>query len=1568
MSDRVRKRKHKTGIGVCGCVVAALLTAAVVLRPMDISAYEVFPGVESVVEEKISKGESYHILEIVPDGARGEMGYLAAGNEPEHFQDRLTQHLKELPEGAANTREYRLNYMNGLIRELDAAGLCGTDAPLEAEEYREEYFPTEEQQEGMHRLNFPEEAYETVMLEGAYVPNVQGTGCYRANPVSFRYSEGGDYAVEFRASVPAVDAAPYNQPYEYKSVGNYYEAVENPMEGAEYFYISEFAYVGEAAASGRYTAQLDPDMPYVYTASGDGGFDFVPGEISEEHPQNASCRVTVGHIWYEGGIINHNWFRDRILNASGKAELSIRVQTVEESRLQEADLAGVDFLYISGEGSDRGLTYGVTSEAGYARVKELYLMLRGKLPCLIDSSILENCVSSYDQSDVAKLVVWALQKDMPEDPDTADGAVLTAPEHMHEQYCGKATNYARNNIYCMATENADGVRRPFFTGLTDYSYFPDGQEGFEQVSALIDRENTLRVPEEYLDTGLTKAGVLQYIINYKNERVFTDKEELTVLDVEPAMGQLYLNADTQDDRILTRKKLAEWTGVPYENIRIVRMTSAEFIGRIEDMNTVYDMVYFGLGYADGGTGDGGDYMNRASGDGHVVYNDARMDGLVYTHTGDAFIRSPILGGLLDTEYVANDPANYLYGYMTGNGREGSNDTYGYRTHWSSSLQKLVTSPQTITNFRADRLNGGGGSMITVSVGNVGVYRSSGNDITETKRRELKEFVGARYPVVFAAGFLKEDGSVNEGRIDNSSVLYEFLQECREEENVFFLNADGVPEQEASFRYYINMPKLELHFMRPSTGEEEQENRLETGAERTIYNNYGNKIVETVGMSGGIRTMRWRFRVDSSVDATSSTRYGVKLYLDMNADGKFVSNDSYNEAQNDCLITEVGGGEADRDEKGDYILSSGREYYLEKEIPATYWGMLTWKLEIAQTSNPYIRSSRADHTIVSRPEGNTGVQVIKVLQVMGDKSNNWNLQNDGDMRGYFARLESMIGVRFEVTSIYMRDFDGRYTTLDSLRDYQMLIFGFQDSYTDMKNAQTLSAVNDFINSGRSVLFTHDTTSFVNVETPEMYRYDIATDTDTKWLAYTNGQGIQLEEHWGYHINQMFRDVLGMDRYGITYNEAVSYNPAVSQFRSALLKEGQLLDLTQQTAEDGSTVTVGSIDTANGGVITRKNPDGSGRDLSSAVLGGDKDIAYVAGSGRRQSYGETHGYTYAALNFHYFHTDGLNNDQYGETVSRYGLNRYMQWRTLPVFDWRSDESIGKLDNMYATQVNEGQITHFPYEIGNGSGQGIPIAMTHSQWWQLNMDEDIDADGQSDIVVWYCLSAEGNHKEYYKSSPNDVRNNYYIYSIGNITYSGVGDHQVWNQEEKKLFVNTIVAAYKTSIRDPEVTFLKGASRTSDECRALYVYHDGALDDRPLEAELSFYYTVSEANLVTSEKKLYADYRLKDGTALAEGDRGDGSAYVTTEAVSGERLQVLEDGRLTGLRSGRVYKVTLHNMDAPAVQELMRSGNMGITVHITSEFDYYGDSYGLSPGDHKAPETEKTLDMIRATLFDLD
>lgn len=140
-------------------------------------------------------------------------------------------------------------------------------------------------------------------------------------------------------------------------------------------------------------------------------------------------------------------------------------------------------------------------------------------------------------------------------------------------------------------------------------------------------------------------------------------------------------------------------------------------------------------------------------------------------------------------------------------------------------------------------------------------------------------------------------------------------------------------------------------------------------------------------------------------------------------------------------------------------------------------------------------------------------------------------------------------------------------------------------------------------------------------------------------------------------------------------------------------------------------------------------------------------------------------------------------------------------------------GNVSSTKVVQINTGAITEYPYKIS----ESIEVAETHTQYYQLDME-------RSDIVVWYCLGEAGkvapagskepkpkdakepsggdaSVSEYYKATPGDVRNNYYIYNAGNVTYSGVGHSSNLTDDEIKLFVNTFVAAYRAAAKPVDI-----------------------------------------------------------------------------------------------------------------------------------------------------------------------
>jgi hypothetical protein len=144
--------------------------------------------------------------------------------------------------------------------------------------------------------------------------------------------------------------------------------------------------------------------------------------------------------------------------------------------------------------------------------------------------------------------------------------------------------------------------------------------------------------------------------------------------------------------------------------------------------------------------------------------------------------------------------------------------------------------------------------------------------------------------------------------------------------------------------------------------------------------------------------------------------------------------------------------------------------------------------------------------------------------------------------------------------------------------------------------------------------------------------------------------------------------------------------------------------------------------------------------------------------------------------------------------------------------------------AVEINEGQITLFPYILD----QTLDISTTHFQYFQLDMENE-------NLVVWHNLTG-GSY------DGNDAQNDYYVYSIGNITYSGTGHTSPKNyNDENELFVNTMMKASKTANHAPTIVIdniQDGAVyyKTDDTIRFGVTISD--LDLKDTESTVSIYF----------------------------------------------------------------------------------------------------------------------------------
>lgn len=201
-------------------------------------------------------------------------------------------------------------------------------------------------------------------------------------------------------------------------------------------------------------------------------------------------------------------------------------------------------------------------------------------------------------------------------------------------------------------------------------------------------------------------------------------------------------------------------------------------------------------------------------------------------------------------------------------------------------------------------------------------------------------------------------------------------------------------------------------------------------------------------------------------------------------------------------------------------------------------------------------------------------------------------------------------------------------------------------------------------------------------------------------------------------------------------------------------------------------------------------------------------------------ESHGFTYHILNhwgyqsFESVGADGVWNQYQGGGYNDH-FDNIFRYSNL----YGASLGGGQYSSTYISEVNKGQITQYPYVLKDN----FSVSQTHSQYYQLDLTADDDHDGESDIVVWYCISNTNANKENtYNVSPRDVRNNYYIYNKGNVTYSGVGHSKVTGEEEMKLFINTMIAAYRTGLHAPDLAIVDSYNTNAKKARSLYVSYD--------------------------------------------------------------------------------------------------------------------------------------------------
>ena len=905
----------------------------------------------------------------------------------------------------------------------------------------------------------------------------------------------------------------------------------------------------------------------------------------------------------------------------------------------------------------------------------------------------------------------------------------------------------------------------------------------------------------------------------------------------------------------------------FNNMQIIPtvMTASEYVGHIDDINSKYDMIYIG---------DDDTNRNR------FINGDSPM---MYTHVGAGISMAEGLSGLTDVnpEVAGKAGLDRLMGQLNNDFAQGT---------WSDGKKRLA-------------------SVSTYSENGAGYFRGSGNDITNQQYQELMEFVKSGYPVVLGEKLVNVKGknrTVNMDTVDGSSYYYQFLQDALKYSNVIVESELKTSGKNLSF--YMNLAKPVINF---------SEKPLEAPrAEWTTQPEESGYINEE---------LKYTFTVENDSEiAPANTTYDCKLYLDLNFDGNLSDKevqDKYMTVQDvdGNVLTQISDGESSRH----YELKLGKQYTITRKIPKDYFKLITWKLEISNNSNPYIHTSVQGYAKQKNQGGEDNRQTINVLQLLpaNDKDNPYGTWRLKTHKRFNKLLEAVEDFDIQISEVSVPDF--KESDLDGK---QILIIGFDDAYEDIPNAD---AIKRFIESGRSVIFSHDTTSYQYFAYSDVYNKVAQTEYGKDEVGTIRRDGWLIDTHknerWGISLNNIVRSIVGMDRYGITNTNALINGQTVSD----ILKQGHELS--------DSEISFTELRNAVGDIAYKKND-----------------------TSRTTSYAQTQAYTNGLL-------QRLN---YGSSSS------------------------GALTTS-AQKVNDGAITQYPFQLKSG----ITIAKTHAQYFQLALEEDKDllgnSDDKNDIVVWYCLS----NQTLYNNSPNDARNYYYYYSKGNVIYTGSGHSAIagedsegtsWNDDEIKLFINSIVAAANVTAVQAEVHFVKSLNPTAETEQTRYYMTDQKMwtvgERNTLEKDMDFYLNIKDYNMVSAdlsqkdldEQEMTLQFYItddKNGEVLEQTSEELSSASAPdknkVKNISGEIPYLREYGddktviergsdNMFHIKRNNAYGFELADIENYLRNEEGYTNNCKIYVKVITKVSLYGQP------------TQKTswacINLKQRQLFDLD
>lgn len=439
-------------------------------------------------------------------------------------------------------------------------------------------------------------------------------------------------------------------------------------------------------------------------------------------------------------------------------------------------------------------------------------------------------------------------------------------------------------------------------------------------------------------------------------------------------------------------------------------------------------------------------------------------------------------------------------------------------------------------------------------------------------------------------------------------------------------------------------------------------------------------------------------------------------------------------------------------EGEKFAADGSRKDVTCKLSRLYTGLIQWKIEVFCDENPSVRFTQTGCSAARNQTGQKKkINVLQILPKDGNFDGKLDLSTNPLFTKYYHTLDDYdITVTTETLDTFKKHFNEDSFTTEK---YQKV-----NSDPDFKTPDWMKV---YRNYNMIIVGFGDTYGGVNIPNDhgeiDFLKFYISQGKSVLFTHDLTSMHNIKSDDFGYSANTYLRDTMGMNRY-----KAISRN----------LSERERKELAEKPDNAYDTVT----------------------DITGKELDQKQGFTYYAMK-RLGWKNSDSGTDWNILNNQKMPYQYLIRNPEGESIC--GISEFTRNTGFN----NNNDLITKV-----SQMNQGQITQYPFKIDTM----FTVSETHGQWYQLNMEDP-------EVTVWYCLADDKRAAAWqgtdnngqgtgatYGVSPNDAANNYYIYSKGNVFYSGVGHSTITQEMEAKLFINTMIATYRASYVPPMVEVL--------------------------------------------------------------------------------------------------------------------------------------------------------------------